>query len=246
MRNLVLTPLVLVLAACGGSGTHTGAGPAAPTPAPAPTPPAPAADDGRISAAIQVHRRDGSVLRAGETLKTGDKFELIVTLDQPAYVYVGGLDAARTAYLLYPKPDDESAALPVGEHRFPRVRSRWMVTKPPAGPEVLFVIASRRPITDVDAALAVTVGELPADAPPPAPAPVAAPARLTSAAAAVKSRPDAPRRDPAWSPDSRRVGATDERGETRTRIIGEEDEAIEISAPDGVVVYPHPFDHVAP
>ncbi len=214
--------------------------PPAPAPAPARPGPAPASvtvdppSTAELSVGIQVLRVDGVSIKTKDAVPTGTEFAVILDLSSSAYVYVVGLDAAHRSYLRVPQPND-SAELKTGRHRIPERETRWLVLKPPTGPEVLFVIASRRPIADVDASLAQAVGELPV---PDAASPAVEHAEPTTTAAARVAPKRAPRNQPGFTIAPERLAGLTPRGELKPRTIEEEDLGpLVVADQDGVVVY---------
>lgn len=232
---------IAVLAAC-----------AAPTPRPPAALP-PAAPGGPAAApphpfevSIQVARRTGGTIRAADVLFTNEEFEIKLDLTEAAYVYVGGLDAGRRAYQLIPSADHD-ALLAAGPHRLPVMPSLWLFLKPPAGPEMLFVIASRRPLSDVDRAVATAVGQLPPGEDSGRTPELASGAAKPTAARPLASPPGAskaPRSNPNWRPNPARIVGLTPRGELRPREIGIRDDGPQVvTASDGFVVYVLPFLH---
>jgi hypothetical protein len=241
---------VIVVAACGRQAPQ--ASPAAPqaavVAAQAPqaavvAPDAPVETDTAVDATgleveVSVRLRSGRGIRSGDVIDTNEDFEIVVTLDHAAFVYVGGLNATREAYIVLPERD-VSAELPAGTHRIPARADGWLFLKPPGGRETLLLVASRRPIVEVDRALAVMVGELAPAEEHAAPSPTLQKRRAVSGAR--RRRSTAPRTQLHWAPQPGRLAGATPRGELAVRY-----DSHVISAPDGLIVYALTFSHRAP
>lgn len=234
---------IAALAACAASSPPALTTTTTTQPADAPAPAA-AALSRPFEVSIHVTRRRGGAIRPGDVLVTNEDFEIGLELAEAAHVYIGGLDTGGGASQLIPGADRD-AQLAAGTHRLPTKPSSWLFLRPPAGSETLFVIASRRPISDVDRSLATIVGELPPGQDvvrPPERAPGARPPKV--GVGLPKAAPGPPRRDPNWRPDPARITGLTPRGTLRPREIGLRDDGPHmVTAADGLVVYLLQFSH---
>jgi hypothetical protein len=206
---------------------------------------------------ITVARRGGDPILPNSIVPTGTDFEITIELDEPAHVYVGGISAVGKPYLVLPEPTD-SALISAGRHRMPVQPTKWLALEPPSGQELMFVIASRRPLPIVDHFLAQTVGELPIKQPIAPPesqlvTPVAPQVSYANPTAPVRSLVKStavikpPRSFATFTPDLTRTVAMTPRGELRPRRITTKDYGPQrITAPDGLVVYLLAFTHSMP
>src|SRR6185436_8849123 len=178
---------------------------------------------------VNVTRKGGEPILPNSVVPTGTHFEVVIELDEPAHIYVGGISAVGKPYLVLPEPAS-SAVIPAGYHRLPAKPTKWLVLEPPSGQERMFVIASRQPLAEVDQILAQTMGELPLDLPTASSTlAVAVPAapKAASAELAVPVRqpgkPPSPhvpaRTSSTFTPDLVRTVAMTPRGELKPRWI---------------------------
>jgi hypothetical protein len=87
-------------------------------------------------------------VRAGETLHSGDRIELRVDVDQPAYVYVMQVSADGSSAVLFPTSGDLLLS-PGVETRIP-TGGQWFELDEHAGDEHVVVVASAQPIAQAD------------------------------------------------------------------------------------------------
>jgi hypothetical protein len=126
--------------------------------------------------ALSQRERRQYLLRASETLHTGDGVALFFKVDRPAYAYVAMVSPDGTPTLLYPTGSEQPLSAGV-EKRIPR-EGEWLVLDDRAGQENLFVIASAQPLSETDPGLCRSLGlpcatptSAPASPPPPPPPP---------------------------------------------------------------------------
>ncbi|MFM7202036.1 MAG: DUF4384 domain-containing protein [Myxococcota bacterium] len=126
-------------------------------------------------------RPDGEhwkLLKQGGSLRSGEALRMRVNLTHSAYVYVVQFFSDNTARVLYPPEGERHRQLPAGvEVLLPDPGKVFILDEQP-GMEHIYVIASRKPLEEVDANLveafevlqfstrAETGGKLPQDAPP--------------------------------------------------------------------------------
>lgn len=92
-------------------------------------------------------------LKSGATLRTGDAVRTKVKLSAPAYVYVAQFFADNTAVVLYPAALDNQNRLPQGVFvTLPEPGFIFSLDQN-TGEEHMYVIASLRPLQEVDASL---------------------------------------------------------------------------------------------
>jgi hypothetical protein len=218
-------------------------------------------------------RAGGVPVTQQSRLPSGQIFDVVVTLDQAAYVYVFLLKQAETQ-LLYPADGDR--LLPVGMSRIPVEANLAFRLDAEPGREHLFVVASARPVKDAapevagaiarlrgnDRALPVVQEAAPLLPSEPAAAPNAGDGTATpEPKEVVTRRPKTPKKPPR----PRAAGAS--AGPTRPSMdpLGDELRGVEIalrgvevvdtsgtgearvrSDADGVAAYRFSFEHVAP
>jgi hypothetical protein len=252
MRLPALISLLVCATPAPGS---SGAPPTSPTPA---IPANATAVAGALELSVDVVRRGGGSIVPDQILSTNESFEIRISTNKRAHVYLGGVNAAHEAYLLFPSGAD-SALLEAGEHRLPPRPKSWLYLAPPAGQETLFVIASPRSLADVDKTIAATVGEVDlGEAKDSAPtgnpakaagaASAAAPARREGNRKPPRLRDDRARpQDAPWAPDPARIAALHPRGAMLSRIIKVRDEGpVTLVEQDGLIVYLLRFSHTEP
>lgn len=126
-------------------------------------------------------RPDGEhwkLLKQGGSLRSGDALRMRVNLTHSAYVYVIQFFSDNTARVLYPPEGERHRQLPAGvEVLLPDPGKVFILDEQP-GMEHIYVIASRKPLEEVDANLveafevlqfstrAETGGKLPQEVPP--------------------------------------------------------------------------------
>jgi hypothetical protein len=122
---------------------------------------APAAADDRglkvvggneIVLSLRVSALVGGVRRAvapGQTLRTGDKVELFVSVDQPAYVYLAQVFADGTSAVLFPGDATDVKVAPGEPTRIPPA-GQWFELDEHPGEENLVVVASAKPLEEAD------------------------------------------------------------------------------------------------
>lgn len=92
-------------------------------------------------------------LESGATLRSGDSVRLKVQLSAPAYVYVAQFFGDQTAVVLYPASMQAPSRVPGGAFvTLPQPGSIFELDQHP-GDEHVYVIASLRPLQEVDAGL---------------------------------------------------------------------------------------------
>ena len=103
---------------------------------------------------------EGSVrsVAPGDTLRTGDYLELFVHVSRAAYVYVIQFFPDGTSGVLFPNQGDvrvnagEALRVPSGD--------QWFQLDEHTGEEHVYIVASLRPIVEVDATVHRTVAEI--------------------------------------------------------------------------------------
>jgi hypothetical protein len=189
---------LVALAACGCLARAPLPGASAPSAPPPPGQPASpsarlAGDDPEGPLTVQVRlraQRDRIAFDVApdDTLRTGDRVELYVTVTHRAYVRVLQLLPDGTPGVL-DLVAGEVALEPGGATRIPAAASEWYELDEVAGTETVYVIASRAPLGTLDAAFAEQIRAIRA---PAAPAPPSAPAgstpRISKGAAPVPPR----------------------------------------------------------
>jgi hypothetical protein len=128
--------LCAVLIACGGTES--------PGPTAEPVP------DGAAKLSVQVQVQDGAILRSiapGETLRSGDKIALSVTVDRPTHLYVLQFFPDGTSAVLFPDSAADQNRV-TGTSRVPD--SGWFQLDDSIGEENVYVVASVRPLNEAD------------------------------------------------------------------------------------------------
>lgn len=170
-------------------------------------------------------------IRPGDTLKSGDRIELMVSLEQPAYLYIVQFFADGGAAVLFPDAGDRlmSAAEP---HRIPEAGA-WFELDEARGEEHIYVVASRRPLSLAAAPIAqqlarvrIASGDIAAEGAAPAPPPG------PDAAGAAKEK------EPALE-----VPALENRGASALDQDGESPAVHGRADPDGVLAFRFWFRH---
>jgi len=218
-------PLLLAFAlGCGGK------------PAPAPVEPAATAP---LELTFQTFAQADSGQRPvamGSTLKTGDRIALSVSVTSPAYIYVLQFFPDGKAGILFPGPGEERAMS--GTQRIPG--TGWFELDEVVGTENVYVIASKEPLAQADAAVKRTVDEVRTTGLTPVMAGMSATVTAGSGSAAPKAN----------GTEGAAVARTNAPGEPVMASRGltrvEADNSIRATADErGVAVFRFSFSHVA-
>ncbi|HUH04690.1 MAG TPA: hypothetical protein VML75_21990 [Kofleriaceae bacterium] len=208
-------------------------------------------------------RAGGVPVTPQSRLPSGQIFDVVVTLDQAAYVYVFLLKQAETQ-LLYPADGDR--LLPVGMSRLPVEANLAFRLDTEPGTEHLFVVASARPVTDAAPAVAGAIARLRSNERALPVVREAAPLLASEPAAAPDAGtapPPPPKKVAPRKPKPRAAGAAPKRPSLDP--LGDELRGVEIvlrgvelvdtsgtgearvrSDAEGVAAYRFSFEHVAP
>lgn len=125
-------------------------------------PPVTPAEPVAFEVGVSLHRStpDGDErLVAGALVRPGDALFLEIRGSSPLYVYAFNADAAGESYVLFPAPglDTANPLAPGEEHRLPGtaggLEASWQVTSA-GGRERVLVVASRKPIAELEAEIA--------------------------------------------------------------------------------------------
>jgi hypothetical protein len=84
----------------------------------------------------------------GDTLRTGDRIELLVEVDKPAYVYITQVFPDGTAAVLFPDGGDFKVRADASTRIPPE--GKWFELDDVTGEEHVVVIASERPLDEAD------------------------------------------------------------------------------------------------
>jgi hypothetical protein len=106
-----------------------------------------------LGLSLRVQAKVGDVTRAvapGDTLHSGDRVELFLDVDAPAWVYVMQAFPDGSSAVLFP-PAGELQLQPGAPVRVPPA-GQWFQLDEAVGVENLVVVASRRPLAEVDRA----------------------------------------------------------------------------------------------
>jgi hypothetical protein len=144
--SLVVGCAVALLSGCRTTTSETtGARPEAPPPAPAFPAPQPALEPIDVTLRVEASTSKGRrFIESDEALHSGDRVALHVSLNEPAYVYVGHAAASGRRTVIFPPAG--SQLLAAGVHRIPEP-GQWFKLDRDVGEEDLFVYASRAPLT---------------------------------------------------------------------------------------------------
>lgn len=93
---------------------------------------------------------------SGDTLHTGDRIALSVTVTRPAFIYVVQRFPDGKAGVLFPRPSEDRAIS--GTQRIPG--TGWFELDQVVGEEHVFVIASTGPLAQADAAVMQTIEDV--------------------------------------------------------------------------------------
>lgn len=105
---------------------------------------------------LLLRMRDGRDLGHGSTVYSGDRFEILVRLERPAYVYLLQFYDGSSE-ILYPAPGQTRAHRP-GLVRIPGRSDEWVSVDDNPGEETLYIVISGQPMAQVDAYVAETLG----------------------------------------------------------------------------------------
>ena len=114
--------------------------------------------DARLDMAFQVRghfAKEARYLKPGDAMSTGNRVELFVRLEQRAYVYIVQFFADGTSAVLFPDEGDRQLRGKT-RHRIPEAGS-WFELDDATGEEHIYVVASRRRLERVAAAIAKEV-----------------------------------------------------------------------------------------
>ncbi|HUQ07395.1 MAG TPA: DUF4384 domain-containing protein [Kofleriaceae bacterium] len=259
MKSSSSLSLAFVIAVACGGGASTPA-PVSPAPRASPASRSPAAPvtaapaDDAVSVTFQAFAAEGAGRRAlapGETLRSGDQVTMELTVDRAAYAYVLQFFADGSATVLFPHAAEDNRVS--GTTRVPP--TGWFQLDDTVGEETVYVVASTRPLAQVDASVLAVVDEVrrtgvapppdasPADAPPPTATPLPASGRPP---AATRPRPrPVPHGAGAGAATG---GAAPGRASLRTRGFVRVDDTSFLKArtdDDGLAVFSVSFQHVA-
>ncbi len=193
-------------------------------------------------------------IAAGDSLRSGDRMTMTISVDRPAYAYVLQFFPDGTATVLFPQPNEDNRI--TGSMQVPP--SGAFELDDVLGEETVYVVASTRPLAQADATVMAAVEDVRRNAPDAAPAtlptiPVAPPVDagvapatpITTAPTPVitPSKPGgagAPKR-PGGTPDPGRAGLKT-RGIVR---VAQDAQVIARSDADGIAIFDISFKHVA-
>jgi len=245
--------LILVLSAACGSSTTVATTPTAGSGSGSQTATTP---DGPVTLSFQMFATAAGGRRpiaAGDSLRSGDRMTMTLTVDRPAYGYVLQFFPDGTATVLFPQGNEDNRI--TGSMQVPP--SGAFELDDVLGEETVYVVASMRPLAQADATVMAAVDDVrrntPEAAPPPTPtvpdappvdAGVPATPPITTAPTPVitPGKPGgagAPKR-PAGGPDPGRAGLKT-RGIVR---VAQDAQVIARSDADGIAIFNISFKHV--
>jgi hypothetical protein len=191
-------------------------------------------DDEALSLTLGVQAKEGGGLRTvreTDVLRTGDLLQFVVSVDQPAYVYIVQYFADGSAAVLHPESGD-ALVRPGYEARVPEAGS-WFKLVPPSGTEVVYFIASRRALGEADERVAEAIRLIRA---------TGSPAKAAGAPPPPDSATGVSRPSGAAPPPPSAFGLS-----TRGRLVkvpGDGPPGLTIqSGPDGVAIYAFALRH---
>jgi hypothetical protein len=172
---------------------------ATPPPVTIATPPSPRAAR-PLSLSVQMMAERGTQkwsLAENGKVKSGDLVELFVTVNQPAYVYVVQFEPDGSASVLFP-PRGDHLVQPGSEQKVPEGADNVFQLDTTTGRDHVYVLMSREPIGNLDAALGTQITEIreAAIAPPtlaPEPPPTPTPPAVTPPEPPPAVTPPAPK-----------------------------------------------------
>jgi len=112
----------------------------------------PGPDAGAINVKLQVVALTSGArhpVAPGDTLRTGDRVELLVECDKAAYVYVAQVFADGSAAVLFPQDQKDFQIYSGVQTRIP-AGDQWFELDEHTGDEHVVVVASKRPIAEAD------------------------------------------------------------------------------------------------
>jgi len=110
------------------------------------------------------------VVASGETLRSGDRLTMEITVDRPAFGYVLQFFPDGSAAVLFPQGNEDNRLTSTA--RLPR--TGWFELDEVIGTETVYVVASTRPLAEVDASVLAVVDHVRTTNSPPAADDVAA------------------------------------------------------------------------
>lgn len=148
MTRLVPIGCALLLG-CSGGQKKVDAPPPVTTPPPVEAPPA-VVDNGKpVDVKLQLDAisaaKGAFEMQPGDTLKTGDRMAVRVSVDQPAYVYVTLISGDGNSQRLFPKAGDQQIT-PAEPLRVPKNPEKWITLDKSTGQENVFVYAAKKPL----------------------------------------------------------------------------------------------------
>lgn len=227
--------------------------PAAPIVSPPPTPQAEREPDGPITLTFQMFAEEGSNRRAfsaGQTLRSGDRLSLAIAVDRPAFVYVLQFFPDGSATVLFPRGAEDNRI--TGTTRVPP--SGAFELDDVVGEETLYVVASTRPLAQVDASVMAAVDEVRTTnaptTPKPSPTVAPAPSAVTTTTKPMRKpqKPGGAGGAGASSKPSIGTPPAPGRASLNTRGIVRVDEPAKVTAQsdaDGIALFHVSFQHAA-
>jgi hypothetical protein len=108
-----------------------------------------------VTRGVPTDERIEKIIKEGDILFSNDYCRISFELDKNAYVYVVHHDSNGALHLLYPDPaiKDFQKAQGKTSYTIPEGKDNWFQLDDHAGKETIFLLASNKPIRDLDATL---------------------------------------------------------------------------------------------